>query len=205
MSHLIRYDHVVEWLEARQSGTRQTLLVAIDGHGGAGKSTLARRLADRRHGAIVIHTDDFANAGMHNGLNVERLVEQVLEPLSRDRDARYQRFDWRSQTLAEFRDVRAGGLLMVEGVSAMRQEFALAGWDLTIWVETPREICLQRGLARDGVEAENHWLRWFEQEDQYVARDNPASRADLMVSGAPGDGHDAAQEFLVFVDRRTVS
>lgn len=201
----MRYDDVVEWLESRPSAVRQTCLVAIDGHGGAGKSTLAHRLADRRRGATVIHTDDFANAGMHNGLNVERLLEQVIEPLSRDDAARYQRFDWLSQSLAEWRDVPAGGLFIVEGVSAMRHELARAGWDLTVWVETPREICLQRGLARDGVEAQHHWLQWFEQEDHYVAREDPASRADLVVSGAASVGCDPARELVVLIDRRSAS
>ena len=37
-------------------------LVAIDGPGGAGKSTFARKLSEAAGGAPVFHTDDFAAA-----------------------------------------------------------------------------------------------------------------------------------------------
>ena len=42
---------------ARPGGVR---LVAVDGYGGAGKSTFAARLAAALGGAAVVHTDDFA-------------------------------------------------------------------------------------------------------------------------------------------------
>jgi hypothetical protein len=38
-----------------------TRVVAIDGHGGAGKSTLAKRLAKELGGAQIVETDDFAS------------------------------------------------------------------------------------------------------------------------------------------------
>ncbi|HXR12510.1 MAG TPA: hypothetical protein VN770_09460, partial [Gaiellaceae bacterium] len=37
-----------------------TRIVAVDGAGGAGKSSLAERLASRL-GASIVHTDDFAS------------------------------------------------------------------------------------------------------------------------------------------------
>jgi uridine kinase len=38
-----------------------TRLIAIDGPGGAGKSTLAERLAKQLSGAQIVRTDDFAS------------------------------------------------------------------------------------------------------------------------------------------------
>lgn len=52
-------EHVVEALMERPGPVR---LVAVDGPGGAGKSTFADRLAAAAGGAPIIHTDDFASA-----------------------------------------------------------------------------------------------------------------------------------------------
>lgn len=60
----------------------KTRIVAIDGRGGAGKSTLAARLSELLGGAPVVHTDDFAS--WDNPIDWwPELLAQVLEPLAR--------------------------------------------------------------------------------------------------------------------------
>ena len=60
-----------------------TKIVAIDGRGGAGKSSLAERLAQELGGAQILRTDDFAS--WENPLDWwPRLIEEALEPLSRN-------------------------------------------------------------------------------------------------------------------------
>lgn len=160
-------------------------VVAFDGVGGAGKSTLARRVAVTLGGVPVVHTDDFAS--WDNPLDWwPRLIEQVLAPLSEGKPACYQRYDWDVQQLAEWHEVPIGQYLIIEGVSSSRREFRpyLAA---AIWVATPREECLRRGLQRDGQEALDQWLQWQAEEDRYVARDRPDKQADLVVSGANGE------------------
>jgi uridine kinase len=72
--------------------------------------------------------------------------------------------------------------LVLEGVSAARMAFRpfLA---LTVWVRTPRDIRLRRGLERDGQAARDRWLEWMAAEDDYVASERPDKFADLIVSG----------------------
>jgi len=171
---------LVERIGTLKPACGDTLIVGIDGCGGAGKSTLAAQLATLLPGSPVIHTDDFAS--WDNPLNWwPRLIEQVLEPLHRREPARYQRFDWDRRELAEWHDVTAT-IVILEGVSATRREFRpyLA---LSIFVTCPREIRLQRGLARDGEEAVGLWHEWMRQEDLYVADHKPEERADYIVSG----------------------
>jgi len=50
-------------------------------------------------------------------------------------------------------------------------------------VETPEEVCLSRGLARDGAEMGEQWNDWFAEEDAYVARDDPRVYVDRVVPG----------------------
>ena len=159
-----------------------TAIIAIDGLGGAGKTTLSEKLAAELNNAPIIHTDDFAS--WDNPLNWWlRLLEQVLEPLGRNESGRYQRYDWDRQVLAEWYDVPVTRYLVLEGVSASRSAFKpfLA---FSIWVETPREERLRRGLARDGESAHEQWARWMAEEDAYLKDEQPAQRADLLVPGS---------------------
>jgi uridine kinase len=159
-------------------------VVAIDGPGGAGKSTLAARVARRLGDAPVIHTDDLAS--WEHPLDWwPTLLEQVLLPLSRQLPARYQRYDWDRQQLAEWHEVPNAEYLIIEGVTASRREFRpyLA---VTVWVSTAREECLRRGLARDGQHALTAWRKWQAAEDGYIESEHPDRTSDLVVSGEHG-------------------
>ena len=69
-----------------------TRIVAIDGLGGAGKSTLAAWLAAEVD-APIIHTDDFAS--WVNPIDWwPALLERALEPLAAGLAARYQPTTW---------------------------------------------------------------------------------------------------------------
>ena len=86
------------------------LLVGIDGRGGSGKSTLARSLARLVESSLVIEFDDFYRPAATRlgsgdpdiGGNFEwrRLRDQVLIPLSQNNEARYQRYDWHTDSMA---------------------------------------------------------------------------------------------------------
>jgi hypothetical protein len=178
-----------------------TRIVAIDGGGGAGKSTLAARLAPHFGGAPIVHTDDFASAEIPLDW-WPRLIEQVLAPLAAGQPPRYQRYDWDERRLAEWVELPAvPPLLIVEGVSAMRLAFEpyLA---YRIWVETPPAARLRRGLERDGAESEPLWHGWMAAEDAYRQRETPLSRADLLVDGMPSLPHDPATQVVAFKESR---
>ena len=158
-----------------------TKIVAIDGRGGAGKSSLAERLAQELGGAQILRTDDFAS--WENPLDWwPRLIEEALEPLSRNQPARYRRTDWGSEDHEERGEVVPAEFVILEGVSASREAFR-PFLTYSIWIETPRELRLRRGLERDGEEARAQWEQWMAEEDDYVRREKPQERADLVVPG----------------------
>lgn len=157
-----------------------TRIIGIDGCGGAGKSTLAERLATPLD-ARIIHTDDFAS--WDNPLNwYDRLLAQVLIPLSRNITGRYQRYDWHTRRLAEWHDVPVGGTVIVEGVTATRAVFRPM-LSYTIFVETPQPMRLARGLERDGAQALELWRAWQKAEDDYLATERPADFANIVLDG----------------------
>jgi uridine kinase len=157
----------------------ETRIVGIDGHGGAGKSTLAERLQSVL-GTQVVHTDDFAS--WDNPINWwPLLVKRVLIPLAAGRPATFQPTQW-GATKPDRITLQPEQLTILEGVTAIRSAFGpyLA---LKIWVETPRELCIERGVARDGEEAREQWERGFDAENGYVAREQPHTHADIVVDG----------------------
>lgn len=100
---------------------QKTLLIGIDGCGGAGKSTLARTIKDNLPDVTIVQMDDFY---FKDRFDCQRLKKQVLEPLSGNQTAEYQRYDWEKKTLGEWRKVEAGGRLIVEGVYSTGKELA---------------------------------------------------------------------------------
>jgi uridine kinase len=156
-----------------------TLLVGIDGAGGAGKSTLAATLTKK-----IVAMDDFV-AAPWEWYDFDRLWRDVLEPLQRDEPARYQRMDWSDGALKEWHAIEPGGVVAVEGVAALDVRVRDA-YDYRIWVETPKEICFARGLERDGPDALPLWEAWSEKEQRYWAEQRPRESADAIVDGSGG-------------------
>ncbi|PFN99656.1 uridine kinase [Bacillus sp. AFS076308] len=184
-----------QWINSVPNLPRKqsTLLIAIDGCGGSGKSTLAKLLSEKRPNVIIVHMDDFyfpreqiiqrppIQKTIGADVDWQRVLKQVIEPISQERPARYQRYDWDSDQLAEWHDVPIGKIVIIEGVYSSRNE--LAGYyDFTIWVDCPRELRLSRGIERDGESARDIWENnWMVAEDLYVQKHRPQDRVDLVV------------------------
>ena len=154
-------------------------IVAIDGAGGAGKSTLAVQLAEALGNAPIVHTDDFAS--WEDPIDWwPQLLEEVLEPLARGETARFRRSSWGREEDESWAEVAPADFVILEGVSASREAFR-PFLTYSIWVEAPAEVRLERGLERDGEAARAQWEEWMAQEDRYVERERPHELADLVL------------------------
>lgn len=178
----------------RRAPGKETILIAIDGGGGAGKSTLAQKLkeVDEEH-VSVIHMDDFYKPSeQRNQVNdseiggnwdCERVKEQVLIPLRNNQPSRYQRYDWVEDALAECHDVHSGHMVIVEGCYSLLNSLR-SFYDFKIWVESPEDIRLSRGIERDGEEQRYLWEDvWMPAEERYIKAQNPIETADLIIDG----------------------
>ena len=187
-----------------------TRLVLVDGLGGAGTSVLAAALAGQL-GAPVVCGDDFYRAsaqprhlgaeGIGASFDWRRLERQVLAPLSRGEDARYQRYDWDSDRLGEWVPVPGQDTVVVEGVYLLREELRRYA-SVSIWVETPRDARLARGIERDGEAARSRWIdEWMPAEDAYLSAMRPMAAATLVVDGQGQRGADPRRTVLVLEAR----
>lgn len=173
-------------------------LVAVDGPGGSGKSTFARRLArELTHlgqTVAVVPVDDFYRPASEEGpepeglFDLARLEREVLDPYLAGEPTSYRAFDWNAGSVSrEVRRVGSPPILIVEGVFAASP--LLGGHhSFGAWVEASRSLRLSRGLARDGEAARGTWTElWMPREDRYFDQTRPDLRADLVVDGGrPG-------------------
>jgi uridine kinase len=172
-----------------------TLLVGIDGCGGSGKTTFAERVKKELNNVTMIHMDDFylpsaqiinahpAEKPIGADFDWKRMLIQVLEPLTQDEEGYYQRYDWETDRLAEWHSIPVGGIVIIEGVYSIRNEL-FDRYDLTFWVDCPREMRLLRGLKRDGEVARGMWEDyWMVSEDLYVREHRPHEKADIVMEG----------------------
>ena len=72
--------------------------------------------------------------------------------------------------------------VILEGVSASREAFR-PFLTYSVWIETPRDVRLRRGLERDGDDARAQWEAWMAEEDDYVSRERPHDYVDLILAG----------------------
>jgi uridine kinase len=180
-----RADVIAAVARAADTFPDRTVFVGIDGFGGAGKSALADAIAAAVPRTAVVHVDDFWGPNIAEW-DWDRYGAQLLTPLLAGRPARYQVWNWVADAAGEWRGVPPGRVVVVEGVSSTRAE-ARTPWDLTVWVDAPREVRLARALDRDGPDLLHRWLAdWTPSEDAYAARERPRERVDLIVDGTAG-------------------
>lgn len=187
-----RFDLLVERIRAVERPVR---LIGVDGCGGAGKTTFAARLSRAASGVPVVHTDDFASHD--NPLDWgSRFREQVVVPLLAGRPAAFRPYDWVARRFVDDEvTVPPGDLVVIEGVGATRRAWRddLA---LRVWVDSPRELRLRRGIERDGEQTREFWETWVVEEDAYVAAESPQRHAELVVDGNPSVAHDPEVEYV---------
>ena len=172
-------EATAQLIEQAQRSTR-LVLVGIGGHGGAGKSTLATRVAEVVADTQIVATDSFWNG---SEFELGRLRTQVVDPLLSGEGATYDEWDWTQRRLGSARTVAPTGVIIIEGVCALHQMFR-DDLDVRVWVDAPYETRLRRGVERDGEAARSTWVDvWMPNEDAYVRRDNPVECAQLVVDG----------------------
>ena len=173
-------EAVVALVRERAPAAGTTRVVAVDGPSGSGKTTLAAELSAAFGGAPVVHMDDLYPGWDGLADAVPRLREWVLEPLASGAPARYRRYDWVENRYAEWHEVPACDVLVVEGVGSGALACA-PHLTALVWVEAPRPLRLARGLERDGEAYRPHWERWAAQEDEYFLADGTRARADVRL------------------------
>lgn len=176
----------------RRNSRRKPVLIAIEGFGGAGKTTFAEKLNGALGDAYIINMDDFLlKESLINDVSPEktgfdraRLKRQVLVPATVGQTVRYQKFIWASNSLSEPVTVPAITYLIVEGSSSYHPSIAKY-YDYKVWVDSPIELAKRRGHARDGSsENAQHWDLWAANDLRYQTKYHPEQHADFVLDNS---------------------
>jgi uridine kinase len=168
------------------------IIVAIDGFGGAGKSTLAKDLKNELQSATIVEVDDFFLFGMKSDANKSnfdraRLEKQVLKPLKQGKPASYQKSIDENNPLSEYFDVPQVDCIILEGVSSFHPDIAKY-IDYRIWLNVPADEAKDRMIKRDKAHGDEHgdlWDHWTESYQDYKNLHQPDKLADLIVKHTP--------------------
>ena len=173
-------------MSAAAGVTRATRLLLIDGRSGAGKTTLAARLAALLR-AEVVHLDDLYLGWDGLDAGSRRAGTEVLAPLAAGRTARFRPWDWATSRLAdEPRTVEPGGVVIVEGCGSLSRANA-AFADVALWLELDEDERHRRALERDADDS--WWAGWRAQEDAFYVREDARGLADLVWIGREVQAH----------------
>jgi uridine kinase len=171
--------------------SHRPILIAIEGFGGAGKTTFSKKLKEMMGNAYIVQADDFiikekltlVSPDMES-YDKPRLEEQVLIPASKGEAIIYQKLDWTTNKLSEPIEVPKVDYLIVEGISSYHPDIAKY-YDYKIWIDTPIKVANQRGKLNDaGTENEQYWDLWSKNDLAYKEKYQPEKVADFIYENS---------------------
>lgn len=176
----------------------QLLVIAIDGAGGAGKSTLCQTLAAQIATWAppqVLKLDDFYHpldrlerAQLHQVqarqayFNVDQFKQNILRPLRLGHRASYKPIHWLNGEGEQAVELLTRGVLLLDGVFSFSKPLRDMV-DLSLFVDTPPQLRQQRLLARPQLSTD--WVsHWQATEAWHHEHEQTANAVDFVFSGS---------------------
>lgn len=166
-----------------------SVIVAVDGGCGSGKTTLGEMLKSV-YDCTVLHMDDFflrpeqriperyAEAG--GNVDRERFLQEVLIPLSERKPVDYRRFNCATLEIEEAQKVYPEKLTVIEGTYSMHPY--LAGYyDFSVFLDIDKELQKKRIEKRNSPEfASRFFNEWIPMENKYFSEMNVKNRCSIV-------------------------
>lgn len=155
---------------------KEPVLVAIEGHCGAGKTTLGKLLQDV-YGANLYHMDDFflppemrtRERLSEPGGNVhyERFKAEVLDRLLEGEDFSYRPYDCQSGELGKPVHVKPTWVEIIEGAYSLHKTFGDV-YDVEVFCDIDPKAQSERILKRNGEFMHRRFMNeWIPMENRY--------------------------------------
>ncbi|TRO50932.1 uridine kinase [Candidatus Bathyarchaeota archaeon] len=203
----MKRSELLELLTANILGIKheRPLLVAIDGYDAAGKSILAKVLAEKLRGLglniIEASIDGFHNPRVirykrgeespegyyYDSFNYAALKVMLLDSLKTG-DMRYktQPFDYVADKgiMSTYSEAEIDSILIFDGVFALRPELR-DYWDYSIYLYVDEDVSLARGVARDPGDEEairhRYNVRYIPGQRIYHQEAEPMKHASIVI------------------------
>ena len=168
---------------------KESIIAAIDGRCGSGKTTLAGELK-RLRGCEVIHMDHFyprleqrttqrlSEPG--GNLDRERFFEEVMTPLMRKEPFSYRPYNPMQHCLMEPISISLADVVVIEG-SYCLHPLLFDCYDLRIFLTVDMPERLRRIKLRNGEEGLLSFQeRWIPMEEKYFSAYDVQARSDMV-------------------------
>lgn len=165
--------------------------LAVEGGSASGKSTLGQLLADV-YGCTVFHMDDFflrpeqrtAERFAEPGGNVdrERVLDEILLPLSQGEEITYRRFDCATMSLGKPTHVKPTPLTVLEGAYSMHPTLS-PYYNLSVFLDVSPALQRRRIEARNTPSmAERFFGEWIPLETRYFEHFDIKNHCTLTIA-----------------------
>nr|WP_312292196.1 shikimate kinase [Clostridium chromiireducens] len=168
----------------------KSLIIAIDGRCGSGKSTLGTLLTEK-FDCNIFHMDDFflpfemrnskrlAEAG--GNVHYERVEEEILRPLQKHKLVQYRQYLCSKWDFSQPTEVEPKRLNIVEGSYSLHPTLRNY-YDYKIFVTVDPKVQHERILKRNGEKKLQDFLnKWIPMEEHYFSELDIKSQCDLML------------------------
>lgn len=155
---------------------QESIVIAIDGRCGAGKSTLAKALQEQLLCPVISMDDFFLRKEQRTkerlaepGSNVdyERFAEEVLLPLKERKSFSYRPYDCKTQSLKEPVFVPVDRITVIEGAYSCHPVL-WTSYDLHIFLDVDKKEQIKRIQARNGEDSAKRFEElWIPLEEAY--------------------------------------
>ncbi|MBU3674891.1 MAG: hypothetical protein FGM34_07585 [Solirubrobacteraceae bacterium] len=175
-------------LAAQLAGTARpgdaTVIVAVEGRSGAGKTSFGASLAEEL-GAAHVDMENLYPGWWGLGEGARLAATELVAPIAAGETAVVPQWDWIASRPAEPLVLDPPDFLVLSGTGSGSLA-AAPHLALLAWMELGDEERRRRALARDGEVLAGQWDDWAGQELAYLESDKPRERADVVVdtSGA---------------------
>ncbi|QMV44022.1 kinase [Cohnella cholangitidis] len=188
-----------------RSSKDRPFIVAIDGLGGAGKTTLVEKLEQELNNnnckVVIIHIDDHIvekNKRYQTGheewyeyyylqWNLNKLTTNLFEVLHNSHHSIVLPFYDTSTDSISNKEVTVptDSIVLIEGIFLQRKEWRKF-YDIIIFLDCPLELRNERVLNRDSYIGDNHAIinkyksRYWPGEEHYLEIEKPFRNADII-------------------------
>ena len=170
-------------------GQKAPVLVAIEGHCAAGKTTLAGKL-QQMYDCNVFHMDDFflrpeqrtpeRYAQPGGNVDHERFAQEVLLPLQGGAEFSYRPFDCKTFTLKPPVNVPLKQLNIIEGSYSQHPCFG-EPYDLKIFLGVTPRVQEMRILQRPAFLHQRFFAEWIPMENRYFEHFSIAEKSHIRL------------------------
>lgn len=169
---------------------KSSVIVAIDGMSGSGKSALGYELAEHFN-ANLFHMDDFflppqsrveARLSEPGGnVSYERFNNEVIKKLKAGEEFIYDIYSCKDDTMTKSPLVTPKKVNIIEGAYSMHPYFGKA-YDLTIVVTIESQLQCERIRVRNGEEMLVRFVNeWIPLENNYLQKTHATTNCDILL------------------------